>query len=245
MPTPGFSGWVPPNGMATPPPPAPRPRKRVRLLVLTLVPTLAAGGAVAAAALLIPPPSTPGQASASPGLIASRSEPTTTTTTPPKPPASSERPRPHGRVVKTKDGKSELTVPKHWRKPGKDADLGDLALKIGDPDQPRFVVVVTANKRNFAGFGEFAALVHDSARSNLKKMRVKHKRHLTVNGMPAVRWHFVGSSGGTRFVYWATALRGDKAFYEVIGATTPSHAAKAGPVIQQVINSFQETAIDV
>lgn len=246
MPTPGSSGWVPPNGMAAPPPPPPSPRrarKRVRLLVLALVPVLVVGGAVAAAALLIPPPTTPGEASASPELIASRPEPTTTTTTPT--PTPSTRPAPNTRVVTARDGKSELTVPKHWRKAKKTKNLKHTALNIGNTARRQFVIVLTADKRNFAGFGEFVRLVRNSARDNLKKLTVKNKRKLTVNGMPAVRWHLAGNSEGMRFVYWDTAVRGQKAFYEVIGFTTPSHAAQAGPVIRRVIDSFKETAIDI
>ncbi|MPY99080.1 MAG: hypothetical protein GEU97_13975 [Actinophytocola sp.] len=243
MPTPGSSGWVPHNGIAAPPPPPRRARKRVRLLVLALVPVLVVGGAVAAAALLIPPPTTPGEASASPGPIASRSEPTTTTTTPT--PTPSTRPAPNTRVVKAKDGKSELTVPKHWRKAKKTKGLKRTALNIGNTARRQFVIVLTADKRNFADFGEFVALVRNSARDNLKKLQVKNKRKFTVNGMPAVRWHLAGNSEGMRFVYWDTAVRGQKAFYEVIGFTTPSHAAQAGPEIRRVIDSFKETAIDI
>lgn len=241
MPTPGSSGWVPPNGMAAPPPPPRRARKRVRLLVLALVPVLVVGGVVTAAALLIPPPTTPGEASASPELIASRPEPTTTTTTP----TPSTRPAPDTRVVTARDGKSELTVPKHWRKAKKTKHLKHTALNIGNTARRQFVIVLTVDKRNFTGFGEFVRVVRNSARDNLKKLRVKNKRKLTVNDMPAVRWHLAGNSQGMRFVYWDTAVRGQKAFYEVIGFTTPSHAGRAGPVIKRVIDSFKETAIGV
>lgn len=246
MPTPGSSGWVPPSGMAPPPAPAPRPRrKRVRLLVLTLVPVLALGGAVAAAALLIPPPTTAGEASASPHFSVPSSTATTPTEQAPtsKPPAS--KPPPHTRVVKAKDGKSELTVPKHWRKVGKIPDLKHAALKIGHMAKRQFVIVTTANKQNFAGFPEFAKLVRDAEHSDLKKVQVKNKRKLKVNGMPAIRWHYAGNIDGMRLVYWNTAVHGQKAFYQVIGVSTPSHAEKSGPVIRRVLDSFRETAIDV
>ncbi|WP_034269167.1 superantigen-like protein SSL4 [Haloechinothrix halophila] len=234
--------------MAPPPAPAPRPRrKRVRLLVLTLVPVLALGGAVAAAALLIPPPTTAGEASVSPHF----SLPSSTATARPeqtptsKPPASTKPPSPHTRVVTAKDGKSELTVPKHWRKPGKDRGVKNAVLEIGDASQRQFVIVVTANKRNFAGFPAFAKLVRDAGRSDLKKVKVNGKRTLKVNGMPAIRWHYTGNGDGIRFVFWDTAVHGQKAFYQVIGVTTPSHASKARPVIRRVLDSFRETAIDV
>lgn len=248
MPTPGSSGWVPPNGMAAPPPPPqptppPRRRKRVRLLVLTLVPVLVVSGAVAAAVLLIPPPTTPGEASASPGLIASQSEPTTTT--PSEPATTSKPPPPNTRVVKAKDGKSELTVPKHWRKAGKVKGLKHASLKIGNSARRQFVIVLTADKRNFAGFGEFVRLARDAARSEFKKVQVKGERKLTVNGMPAVRWHYAGNANGVRILHWDTAVRGQDAFYQVIGITTPSHAKQSGPVIRRVLDSFRERGIDI
>lgn len=249
MPTPGSSGWVPPNGMAAPPPPPPQPtppprrRKRVRLLVLTLVPVLVVSGAVVAAVLLIPPPTTPGEASASPGLIASQSEPTTTT--PSEPTTTRKPPPPNTRVVKAKDGKSELTVPKHWRRPAKAKALKHAALKIGNRDRRQFVLVFTADKRSFAGFNDFVRVARDAARSELKKVQVKSKRKLTVNGMRAMRWHYVGSADGVRIVHWDTAVRGQDAFYQVIGITTSSHAKQSGPVIRRVLDSFRERGIDI
>lgn len=248
MPTPGSSGWVPPSGMAPPPAPAPRRRrKRVQLLVLTLVPVLALGGAVAAAALLIPPPTTAGEASASPhfsvpsSTATGRTEQTPTT----KPPASQKAPAPHTRVVTAKDGKSELTVPKHWRKPRKARGLKDAALKIGNSSQRQFVIVTTVSKHNVGGFPDFVTLLRNAGRSDLKEVRVKGKRKLRVNGMPAVRWHYVATANDVRFVFWDTAVHGQKAFYQVIGVTTPSHASTSGPVIRRVLDSFRETAIDI
>lgn len=226
--------------MSTPPPPgapmiAPPPRSRSRTAKFAVVaaPVLVLVLGTASVAIFVPEPSVTGNAL--PGPI-----PTTTTTVEPIEPTPIEEPDEETKVVVADDGRSQITVPKSWEEPPKSIREKTAEIHYDNPVREQFVVVITDSKQDYVDFDAYVDVVHDLA-TEMDDFKLMRTQKLRVGGLPAVRIHYSGTYEGVRLVYWDTAVRGKKAFYEVLGWTLPSQVAESGPGIITVLNSFRET----
>lgn len=196
-----------------------------RVWLVTAALTLVVGLGVGAVAVFVPGSSVEGTAVAA---------------APDGPPSAFDK---GSEVVIAKDGKSQLTVPENWIKLPK-AMVGDgYQLCYGSLFREQYVGVVTDVKQDFNGFDEYVSLV-ESERPDLDDWELISSEEIELNGLRAVRVHFTGTADGMRSAFWSVAVRGKKAYYEVLGWTLRSYQRGAEGPIREVMDTFQETAND-
>jgi hypothetical protein len=226
--------------MSTLPPPgapmiAPPPRSRSRAAKFAVVaaPVLVLVLGTASVAIFVPEPSVTGNALPGP-------TPTTTTTIEPIEPPLIDDPDEDTKVVVAKDGKSQITVPQSWTQFPKFMRTKGVEIEQGNPLREQYVIVVTDSKQDFVDFDAYVDVVRDLA-TEMDDFRVIRTQKLRLDGLPAVRVQYSATIEGVKVIYWDTAVRGKKAFYEVIGWTLRSQRTESGPGIVRVLNSFRET----
>lgn len=197
--------------------------RRVWLVASAL--TLVVGLGVGAVAVFVPGSSVEGTA------VAALSD---------KPPSAFDK---GSEVVTAKDGKSQLTVPENWIKLPKVLTGDGYQLAYGSLFREQYVGVITDRMRDFYDFDEYVSYV-EGERPNLEDWELISSEEVDLNGLRAVLVHFTGTHDGTPMVYWALAVRGKKAYYEVMGWTTGLFRRGAEGPIREVMDTFQETAND-
>lgn len=197
--------------------------RRVWLVAFAL--TLVTALGVGAVAVLVPGSSVEGTA------VAALSD---------KPPSAFDK---GSEVVVAKDGKSQLTVPTNWLKVPKTIVGDGYQLAYGSVFREQYVGVITDAKQDFYGFDEYVSLI-EGERPDLEDWQLISSEKIELNGLRAVRVEFTGTVDGVRMVYWSLAVRGKKAYYEVMGWTLRAYQHRAESPIREVMDTFQETAND-
>ena len=142
-------------------------------------------------------------------------------------------------VITATDGQSQLSVPAGW---SKHDDLHDDAeLQVANPVLEQYMIVLTENKADFVDtdLEDYTEIVLESVVATAGGEEPE-PTSLTINGRPAVQYEVHGTVDNMKVVYWLTTVEGTENYYQVLGWTLDSKAEENRPVLQEVVQSFQE-----
>ncbi|HEY8188370.1 MAG TPA: hypothetical protein VIF64_20035 [Pyrinomonadaceae bacterium] len=145
-------------------------------------------------------------------------------------------------VLKSPDGKFQLTVPAGWRE---NPTLNEKAdIKAGNPIQEMYVIVITEPKTDFTGdmtLEEYSNIVRDSMTSNLTSPDSTQPVPVTINGRPGLRYELQGAIRNVKLTYLVTNIETDAHYHQVITWTLQSHMDRNRATLQQVAGTFRPT----
>jgi hypothetical protein len=146
-------------------------------------------------------------------------------------------------VLKSPDGKFQLTVPGGW---SENAALNDQAdIKAANKVEEVYVIVITESKSDFTGeisLDEFTRITRDALIANLESPDATEPRPVTVNGNSARAYDLQGAVKNVKLAYLVTTVETADHYHQVITWTLQSRKDKNLKVLQEVTDSFRPTS---
>jgi hypothetical protein len=145
-------------------------------------------------------------------------------------------------VLKSPDGKFQLTVPGGWRE---NASLNDKAnIKAANAFEELYVIVITEPKSDFTTemtLDEFTSVTRESIVSNLVFPNATEPRPVTINGNDGRAYEVEGAIKNVKLAYRVATVETPEHYHQVITWTLQSRKDKNQFVLQKVIDSFRAT----
>lgn len=146
-------------------------------------------------------------------------------------------------VLKSPDGKFQLTVPGGWKE---NASLNDKAdIKAANQLEEMYVIVLTEGKTDFTDemtLDQFTDITRESMISNLTSPDSTPPQPVTINGNAARQYQVQGSVKNVKLAYLITTVETPAHFHQVITWTLGSRKDKNQTTLQQVAGSFRPAA---
>lgn len=146
-------------------------------------------------------------------------------------------------VLKSPDGKFQLTVPAGWHE---NPSLNDKAdIKAANPLEELYVIVITEPKSDFTDemtLDEFTSITRESIISNLVTPEATEPQPVTINGNDGRAYEVEGVIKNVKLVYRVATVETAEHYHQVITWTLLSRKEKNQPVLQKVIDSFRTTS---
>ena len=145
-------------------------------------------------------------------------------------------------VLKSPDGKFELTVPGGWRE---HPSLNEkAAIRAANPIEELYVIVLTDAKADFneeMTLDEFTSMTRTSLISNLVAAEATGPVPVTINGNSGRAYEVQGVIKGVKLAYRIATVETPDHYHQVISWTLQSRKDKNEPILQKVIDSFRPT----
>ena len=144
------------------------------------------------------------------------------------------------KVLKSKDGKFQFTVPAEWiEAPGLN-DQADIAAK--NAPKELYAFVLTESKSDFPKdmtLDRFTDITRNAVMSKMTLTESPSPENITINGSDARRYRLVGSKGDLKVAYLISTVETPAHFHQIYTWTEPSRLNENGPVLNQVADSFR------
>lgn len=143
-------------------------------------------------------------------------------------------------IIKATDGTSQIKAPRDWKA---DSGLNDKAnLQASNRFKEQYLIVLSENREDFAGIdlAKHSEITRGLLTKSLKNIKLEGPKELTINGAPAVQYVIYGEVSNLNAVYIHTTVETEKYFHQVLAWTLKSKFDDNKPVLEEVINSFQE-----
>jgi bifunctional DNA-binding transcriptional regulator/antitoxin component of YhaV-PrlF toxin-antitoxin module len=146
-------------------------------------------------------------------------------------------------VLKSPDGKFQLTVPIGWRE---NASLNEQAeIKAANKIEEAYVIVITETKSDFAkqiSLDEFTSISRESLLATIESPDATEPRSVTVNGNSARAYEIQGAVNNIKIAYLVTTVDTTDHYHQILTWTLQSRKDKNQKMRQEVIDSFRPTS---
>lgn len=143
-------------------------------------------------------------------------------------------------VVKSFDGKFQVTMPKGWTVR---YNLNDAAgIQVANPLKEGYLNVLSQSKADFADptIQWHSETTRTSVLESLTDGQVTAgPTSLTINGKPAVQYEIRGKAEGLKVIYLHTTVDTGEHLHQILAWTLPSYYDDNRPILDSVINSFK------
>jgi hypothetical protein len=145
-------------------------------------------------------------------------------------------------VLKSRDGKFQLTVPAGCRENTK---LNDQAeIRAANLVDEVYVIVLTEAKTDFAGdmnLDEFTRITRDSLSTNLKEVVATNPVPVTISGNSGRAYEVDGVVDRVKLSYRVATVETPDHYHQVITWTLQSRKDENRATLQKIIDSFRST----
>ena len=146
------------------------------------------------------------------------------------------------RIIHSKDGSCEISVPRSWVESPGLSDEGVLAAK--DLAGNEYLVVYVHSKQDYVGtLDDFAQDHTDRLREKVKTPQVEAPATISINGKPAVRQVVRCEIDHLRITYRITYFEGQNNFYRVFCWSLESKDAGFEDDFDKIVESFREEEV--
>lgn len=144
-------------------------------------------------------------------------------------------------IIKSTDGRIQLTVPGVWRE---DKKLNESAvLQAADRFQEMYVIVIDESKQDYVEgntLEQYTSLSRNSMVAALKEPQVTDPVSMVVSGYPAMEYVLEGSVENVKVKYICTAVETPNHYYQIVTWTLPSRFQKNQAQLREITQSFKE-----
>jgi len=145
-------------------------------------------------------------------------------------------------VLKSPDGKFQLTVPVGWKE---NSSLNDQAnIKAGNTLAEMYVIVITEQKADFTAettLDYFTKITRDSMMSNLESAESSPPVPVTINGNTGRQYELHGVTKNVKLAYLITNVETAAHFHQIVTWTLQSRIDKNQATLQKVTETFRPT----
>jgi hypothetical protein len=149
----------------------------------------------------------------------------------------------HPTVLKSKDGKFQLTIPAGWRE---DSTLSERAdIKADQPFNEMYVMVITEAKADFTEevtLDSYTDMTRASMTSVLTSPELTPPLPLTINGNAGRQYEIQGGMKNVNLAYLITTVETSEHFHKIVTWTLRSRIDRNQTTLQQVAESFRPTS---
>lgn len=145
-------------------------------------------------------------------------------------------------VLKSADGKFQLTVPAGWQE---NPSLNDKAdIKAASTLEEMYVIVINEAKVDFTDdmtLDQFTTITRDSMISNLASPDASPPVPVTINGNAGRQYEIQGAIKNVKLAYLVTNVETAAHFHQIIAWTLRSRIDKNQTTLQKVVETFRPT----
>ena len=147
------------------------------------------------------------------------------------------------KVIKSSDGKYQMTVPESWSDQMEEADK-EILLSTGNKADNRFVMVseVSAESRGSLSLKEYLEIFTSYFANQVSDFTLGDPESVTVNGYSGYQTRVSGQTGGEDTTYWITILDCGESVPCLVSWGFTDNAEKAKADLDKVINTFGPVA---
>jgi bifunctional DNA-binding transcriptional regulator/antitoxin component of YhaV-PrlF toxin-antitoxin module len=145
-------------------------------------------------------------------------------------------------VLKSADGKFQLTVPAGWREHGGLNDKADI--KAASLINEMYVIVITEAKLDFTDemtLDQYTTITRDSMVSNLASSDATPPVPVTINGNAGRQYEIQGAVKNVKLAYLVTTVETAAHYHQIITWTLRSRINENQMTLQQVTETFRPT----
>ena len=147
---------------------------------------------------------------------------------------------PATKVVKSYDGRFQVTVPGGWQE---DNSLHeDADLEVAHRPTKMYLIILAESKADFDGM---TLQRHSDITRNALKEGVTVEQEsgpvaLTIDGHPALQYEIRATTNSTKIIYLHTTVETPTYFYQILAWTIPSRYQVDPVTIRKVTETFHE-----
>ena len=141
-------------------------------------------------------------------------------------------------VLKSPDGKFQLTLPAGWRE---EPNLGVKAeIKAANYSKEMFALVFTSKKDSpdDQTLDQYTGILRNATMSSLKSTQSAPPERLTIGGNDARQFRIQGTKDGTEFLFLITTVETPTHFCHISTWTVPSRIEENEASLKQLAASF-------
>jgi hypothetical protein len=145
------------------------------------------------------------------------------------------------KIIKSSDGKFQITVPGGWRV--NHALNKDASLAVQNVLEETYAIVITESKSDFAShmtLNEFTDITRNAMLSKLNHADGTPPTGLTINGNEARQYLIKGERQGINLAYLITNVETSAHYHQIITWTLSSRIDENQLTLQTVTASFRE-----
>lgn len=145
-------------------------------------------------------------------------------------------------VLKSADGKFQITVPGGWRTSVLASDEADI--KAGNPIEEMYVIVITELKLDFTEettLDDYTKIIEDSMAEKLTSPEPSSPVPLTINGNAARQYVMKGATSNVKLAYVVTTVETAEHFHQIVTWTLSSRIDKNQTTLKKVASTFRTT----
>ncbi|HSS22724.1 MAG TPA: hypothetical protein VLL54_21810 [Pyrinomonadaceae bacterium] len=145
-------------------------------------------------------------------------------------------------VVKSADGKFQITVPAGWQQDAFTSTKTDM--KAGNLADELYVMVINERKSDFTDettLDDYTKLVRDATMENLIGPQGTQPLPLTINGNQGRQYEIQGSTKNVKIAYLITTVETGEFFHQIVTWTLASRKEQNEAKLLEVTNSFRST----
>jgi hypothetical protein len=143
-------------------------------------------------------------------------------------------------VLKSADGKFQLTVPAGWRE---DLSLNERAgISGANPLQELYAIVIIDEKSDFTDemtLEQFTDITLDSMKANVASADSTPPLPMKINGNSARQYVLQGAVKNVKVTYFITTVETSAHFHQIITWTLTSRISKNQTTLQSVTETFR------
>jgi hypothetical protein len=127
-------------------------------------------------------------------------------------------------VIKSDDGKVQLSVPPGWTK--RDSTTSGAALEARDEDSQAFIMVIVADRSDpYLTLDEYAKDLRDQILSHLVKSRATAGESFKIDDFKSIRYEIHGTKPDSKlpFGYYLTIIQMRRHYVQVISWSLEKH----------------------
>lgn len=146
-------------------------------------------------------------------------------------------------VVKSNDGKYQLTTPGDWIK---ETSLNSKAdIQVSKRREELYVIVLSESKKDFGSkftLEDFTKVVRTQMMGTVSDKEATEPVSVTVSGNSAKQYELSGTVSGIKAKYIHTTVETKDAFHQVLAWTLSSRFTQNKSKLLEVVNSFKEAS---
>ncbi len=144
------------------------------------------------------------------------------------------------KVIKTKDGKAQLTVPSTW---SEDSTMNPTAnLQVGNTLSGMFAAIFTESRADFKSvpLAKITEVIRTQQGKRIEGAKFTDPVQTTIGSFPAMQYEVRGIIQGVSFAYLNTVIETPDNIHQVLTWTLQSKFDANKPTLAEVTQSFKE-----